>query len=90
MPQPLNNPLGNPNNVTPTASQIPTTNSVPTDSLPTPSTAQQPAQGIVDTPNQSPSGSTPLTADQVYQKLLEMQKSKAAQSTGTTTTPPPQ
>ncbi len=90
MPQPLNNPLGNPNNVTPTASQIPTTNSVPTDSLPTPSTAQQPAQGIVDTPNQSPSGSTPLTADQVYQKLLEMQKSKAAQSTGITTTPPPQ
>ena len=90
IPQPLNNPLGDPNNVTPTASQIPTTNSVPTDSLPTPSTAQQPAQGIVDTPNETPSSTTPITADQVYQQLLKMQAAKAAQSNSTTTTPPPQ
>lgn len=50
---PANNPLGDPHNQTPTASQFPTTNSVPTDSLPTPSTVTQQAPGIVDTPNQS-------------------------------------
>jgi hypothetical protein len=96
IPQPLNNPLGSPNNVTPTASQIPTANSVPTDSLPTPSTATPPSQGIVDTPNQPSNATTPstattpgaITADQVYQQLLQMQKAKAAQSTGTSASPP--
>ena len=89
MPQPLNNPLGNPNNVTPTASQIPTVQSVSTDSLPKPSTATQPVQGIVDTPNQTPTGATgAVTPDQIYQKLLQMQKDKAAQAAGTSTTPP--
>ncbi len=50
IPLPLNNVNGDPRNVTPTASQIPVTNSVPTDSLATPSTTP-PADGIVDTPN---------------------------------------
>jgi hypothetical protein len=89
--QPLNNPLGSPNNTTPTASQFPTTNSVPIDSIPTPSTAQQPAQGIVDSPNPPPGTSTPLTPEQVYQKMLQMQKDKAAGTTpAPTSTPPPQ
>ena len=57
MPQPLNNVLGNPNNVSPTASTVPVTNSVPLSSLPTPSTAQ-PVSGIVDAPNPPPAGST--------------------------------
>jgi hypothetical protein len=97
MPQPINNPLGNPDNVTPTASQITTVTSVSTDSLPTPSTATQPSQGIVDTPNQPSNATTPstattpgapLTANQVYQQLMQMQKAKAAQSTGTSASPP--
>lgn len=90
VPQPLNNPLGNPNNTTPTASQFPTTNSVPIDSIPTPSTAQPPPQGIVDSPNPPPTGSsaTPLTPEQVYQKMLQMQKDKAAGATPAPASPP--
>ena len=57
MPQPLNNVLGNPNNISPTASTVPVTNSVPLNSLPTPSAAQ-PVSGIVDAPNPPPAGST--------------------------------
>lgn len=57
MPQPANNVLGNPNNVSPTVSTAPVTNSVPLNSLPTPSTAQ-PVSGIVDAPNPPPAGST--------------------------------
>ena len=57
MPAPMNNPSGNPNNVSPTASTLPVTNSVPSDSLPVPSTVQ-PASGIVDAPNPPPTGST--------------------------------
>jgi hypothetical protein len=57
MPQPANNVLGNPNNVSPTASTVPVTNSVPVNSLPTPSTAP-PVNGIVDAPNPPPAGST--------------------------------
>lgn len=57
MPAPMNNPNGSPNNVSPTAATLPTAGSVPTDSLPTPSTAQ-PASGIVDAPNPPPAGST--------------------------------
>ncbi len=57
MPQPLNNVLGNPNNISPTASTVPVTNSVPLSSLPTPSVAQ-PVSGIVDAPNPPPAGST--------------------------------
>lgn len=89
-PQPLNNPLGNPANTTPTASQIPVTDSVPTDSLPAPSTAQEPPQGIVDSPNPPPPGTTTSTAptgvktpEQIYQQLLQMQQQQ--QNNGTTT-----
>jgi hypothetical protein len=57
MPQPANNVLGNPDNVSPTASTLPTTNSIPVNSLPTPSTAP-PVRGIVDAPNPPPAGST--------------------------------
>ncbi len=57
MPQPANNVLGSPNNVSPTASTLPVTNSVPASTLPTPSTAQ-PVSGIVDAPNPPPAGST--------------------------------
>ena len=57
MPQPSNNVLGNPDNVSPTVSTAPVTNSVPLNSLPTPSVAQ-PVSGIVDAPNPPPAGST--------------------------------
>jgi hypothetical protein len=57
MPQPLNNVNGNSTNVSPTASTIPVVQSVPTDSLPTPSTAPS-ATGIVDAPSPPPQGST--------------------------------
>ncbi len=57
MPPPINNPLGDPNTVTPTASTFPITNSVPADSLPTPSTAQS-VSGIVDAPAGPASNST--------------------------------
>ena len=57
MPQPLNNVFGNPNNVSPTVSTVPVTDSVPLNSLPTPSTAP-PVSGIVDSPNPPPAGST--------------------------------
>jgi hypothetical protein len=53
----LGNVLGSPNNVSPTASTLPVTNSVPVSSLPSPSTAQ-PVSGIVDSPNPPPAGST--------------------------------
>jgi hypothetical protein len=92
IPQPANNVLGNPNNTTPTASQIPTTNSVPLDAIPTPSTTVQTQQGIVDTPNPPPAGSTSPTADSIYQQLLQLQKAKAAAGSpaAPSTTPPPQ
>ena len=62
VPAPANNVLGNPNNVTPTASTLPVTNSVPTDSLPTPSTTTQTIPGIVDTPNPPDAGTVnPVT-----------------------------
>lgn len=57
MPQPSNNVLGNPNNISPTVSSAPVTNSVPLNTLPTPSTAP-PVSGIVDSPNPPPPGST--------------------------------
>ncbi len=57
MPQPSNNVLGNPNNISPTVSTAPVTNSVPLNTLPTPSVAP-PVSGIVDSPNPPPAGST--------------------------------
>ena len=62
IPQPLNNVLGNPNAVSPSASTLPVTNSVSTDSLPTPSTAQV-VPGIVDSPSGPPSGTTTTGLD---------------------------
>jgi hypothetical protein len=88
--QPANNVLGNPNNVTPTASQIPTTNSVPINSLPTPSTTTQTVQGIVDTPNQAPARGTVSTPDQIYQQLLQLQQAKAAAAAAGSSDTPPQ
>jgi hypothetical protein len=88
--QPANNVLGNPNAVTPTASQIPTTNSVPIDSLPQPSTTTQTQQGIVDTPNQAPpTSSAPSTPDQIYQQLLQLQQARAVAAANGSGTPPP-
>jgi hypothetical protein len=57
MPQPSNNVLGNPNNISPTVSTAPVTDSVPLNSLPTPSVAP-PVSGIVDSPNPPPAGTT--------------------------------
>ena len=56
IPQPLNNVNGSPNTVSPTASTYPTTNSVPLDTLPTPSTTPS-SDGIVDAPNPPAAGS---------------------------------
>ncbi len=58
IPQPMNNVLGSPDNVTQTPSTLPTYQSVPTDSISTPSVAQQPQTGIVDSLNPPPAGST--------------------------------
>ena len=61
-PQPANNVLGNPANVTPTVSQLPTSQSVSIDSVPTPSTTSSTSQGIVDAPNPPPAGTmNPVT-----------------------------
>ncbi len=94
MPQPLNNVNGNSNNVTPTASQIPTTDSVPVSSLPAPYTTPS-STGIVDTPNPPPAGSTTGTSpngvktpEQIYQQLLQMQQQKQ-QHAAPTSTPNP-
>jgi len=84
IPQPANNPLGSPANQSPTASTLNTTNSVPIDTLPTPSTAAPPPPGIVSAPNPPPPGSTSdangttTTPEAIYQQLLQLQKSKAA------------
>jgi len=95
IPPPQNNVLGSDQNVTPTASQIPTTNSVPTDALPTPSTTASGTggQGIVDTPNppapDSTTGSTPATAESIYQQLLKMQQQKQQQQSPPAAAPTP-
>jgi hypothetical protein len=94
IPQPANDVNGNASNTSPTAASYPTTNSVPLDSVPTPSTTPS-TSGIVDAPNPPPPGSTTSTSpngvatpDQIYQQLLQMQKQKAAASSPTTTTTP--
>ena len=94
IPQPANNVNGSPDNTSPTAASYPTTNSVPLDSVPTPSTTPS-TSGIVDAPNPPPANSTTgtspngvATPDQIYQQLLQMQKQKAAASSSTTTTTP--
>jgi hypothetical protein len=94
IPQPANNVNGSPDNTSPTAASFPTTNSVPLDSVPTPSTTPS-TSGIVDSPHPPPPRSTTrtrpngvATPDQIYQQLLQMQKQKAAASSSTTTTTP--
>jgi hypothetical protein len=77
---PANNVLGNPANTTPTASQIPTVNSVPMDSLPTPSTTQPVSQGIVDSASPSPATNLPSSPGSINQPTVNP-------STGTVTTP---
>lgn len=57
-PPPANNVYGSPANVSPTAATLPTVQSVPTESLTAPSTAQPPPTGIVNAPNPPPSYST--------------------------------
>jgi hypothetical protein len=81
MPQPANNVLGSPNNVSPTPSTLPVTNSVPVSSLPTPSTAP-PVSGIVDAPNPPPAGST--TADFLNQTPPDNNPNTAQPATATT------
>lgn len=56
IPQPINNVNGSASNTSPTAASYPTTNSVPLDTLPTPSTTPA-TTGIVDAPNPPPAGS---------------------------------
>jgi hypothetical protein len=94
IPQPANNVLGSSLNSTPTASQIPTTNSVPLDAVPTPSTTTG-GSGIVDSANPPPAdsttGSAPSTPQSIYQQLLQMQQKQQQQATPAATpsaTPP--
>ncbi len=61
LPQPLNNVNGSPENTSPTAGTYPTTNSVPLDSVATPSTTPS-TSGIVDAPNPPPAGSDTAAA----------------------------
>lgn len=61
LPQPLNNVNGSPNNTSPTVGSYPTTNSVPLDSIATPSTTPS-TSGLVDAPNPPPAGSDTAAA----------------------------
>lgn len=61
IPQPFNNVNGSPSNTSPTASTLPTTNSVPLDAVRTPSTTPS-VSGIVDAPNPPPAGSDTAAA----------------------------
>ncbi len=82
--QPFNNVNGSPLNTSPTASTLPTTDSVPIDTVPTPSTTPS-VSGIVDAPNPPAPGSTtsPLpegaTPEQIYQQLLLMRQKQQQQ-----------
>jgi hypothetical protein len=85
-PQPLNNVNGSASNVDPTAINFPTTQSVPVDTLPTPSTTPS-TPGIVDAPNPPPAGSTTspnpgnvATPEQIYQQLKALQQQHSSQS----------
>ena len=93
IPPPANDVNGSSSNTSPTASTFPTTNSVPLDTVPSPSTTP-PSQGIVDAPNPPPPGSTTsqpsrgaTTPEQIYQQLLKMQQKQQSGSNGTA---PPQ
>jgi hypothetical protein len=82
VPLPYNNVNGSEYNTSPTASQLPTTDSVPLSSLPTPSTTLS-SKGIVDAPNPPPPGSTTsqspngvATPETIYQQLMQLQQQK--------------
>jgi hypothetical protein len=87
--QPMNDVNGSPNNTSPTASTFPTTNSVPIDTIPSPSTTPS-SSGIVDAPNPPPPGSTTSptasTPEGIYQQLLKLQQ-KQQQNQGGSTPP---
>jgi hypothetical protein len=68
--------LGDPNAVSPSASTLPVTNSVATDALPVPATAQSPS-GIVSAPSAPPAGTT------TYGFSAAAQAAAAAMSTPT-------
>jgi hypothetical protein len=100
IPRPANNVNGNPNNVSPTASTLPVTNSVPLDSVPTPSTTP-PANGIVDAPNPpdpntvnpadpnsptTPNGAK--TPQQIYEQLQQLRQQQQQQQQQQQTTTP--
>ena len=89
LPQPMNDVNGSPNNTSPTASTFPTTNSVPIDTIPSPSTTPS-SSGIVDAPNPPPPGSTTSptasTPEGIYQQLLKLQQ-KQQQNQGGSTPP---
>ena len=88
---------GSPSNTTPTASEFPTTNSVPVDSLPAPSTTPS-SSGIVDSPNPPSAGAGSTappapTPEQVYQQLLRLQggqQNQPANSNSGSSNNPPQ
>ncbi len=101
IPQPFNNVLGSPNNTTQTVSTLPTVQSVPSDSISTPSVAP-PVSGIVDSTNPPPPGSTTFgsstptntdnlgngtakTPEQIFQQLQQMRQQQQQSGTGSTT-----
>jgi len=89
IPLPSNNVNGSDTNTSPTASTYPTTNSVPIDSVPTPSTTAS-TTGIVDAPNPPPASSTTgaaATPESIFQQLQQLQKQNQPK---TTPPPPPQ
>jgi hypothetical protein len=99
IPQPDNNPNGNPANTSPTASTLPVANSVSSDSIPTPSTAAPAPTGIVDAPNPPPAGTVnPLspngvkTPEDIYKQLQQLRQQQQQSTTPTppATTGPPQ
>lgn len=69
IPLPINNVNGDPRNTTPTASTLPVTHSVPTDSIPTPSTTPS-SSGIVDSAN------PPATAEDIYKQLQQLRQQR--------------
>jgi len=85
--QPMNNVNGSSTNTSPTASTYPTTNSVPIDTIPQPSTTPS-SSGIVDAPNPPPPGTTTSTSpngiatpEQIYQQLKALQQQQQQQAT---------
>jgi len=86
IPQPANNVNGDPSNTSPTASTLPVTNSVPIDSIPTPSTTPPAPTGIVDAPNPPPAGTVDpanpngvKTPEDIYKQLQQLRQQQQQQ-----------